>query len=190
MNKGTIDFFDKEKGYGNIISGWNKKIFVHISQIHFKDKSNQDILIGDEVEFDLVETNNGLLAINVELVNKNEEKRGIVYIGFSFKKNVLKIDFRKIGFSLFEINKIKEELRILKIKYRPKIIIFNFEKVDEIKYDIEGDVIRFILGRYNEYRLDNIRLVLVGVKSRVKKLFIISGINQLMDIYETVNIGG
>ena len=61
--------------------------------------------------------------------------------------------------------------------------------IEEVTF-IDSAGIGLILGRYNEYRLDHISLVLVGVKNSIKKLFIISGINQLMDIYETVNIGG
>lgn len=107
------------------------------------------------------------------------------YISHVYQNNVLRINFKgEIDSS--NVGKIKEKLTKLRRNYNPKKIIFNFEEVTFI--DSAG--IGLILGRYNEYRLDHISLVLVGVKNSIKKLFIISGINQLMDIYETVNIGG
>lgn len=107
------------------------------------------------------------------------------YISHVYQNNVLRINFKgEIDSS--NVGKIKEKLTRLRRNYNPKKIIFNFEEVTFI--DSAG--IGLILGRYNEYRLDHISLVLVGVKNSIKKLFIISGINQLMDIYETVNIGG
>ena len=107
------------------------------------------------------------------------------YISHVYQNNVLRINFKgEIDSS--NVGKIKEKLTRLRRNYNPKKIIFNFEEVAFI--DSAG--IGLILGRYNEYRLDHISLVLVGVKNSIKKLFIISGINQLMDIYETVNIGG
>lgn len=80
----------------------------------------------------------------------------------------------------------KERIHQFMRENGPKYIIWDFKDLTFI--DSAG--IGLILGRYNEYRLDHISLVLVGVKNSIKKLFIISGINQLMDIYETVNIGG
>ena len=107
------------------------------------------------------------------------------YISHVYQNNVLRINFKgEIDSS--NVGKIKEKLTKLRRNYNPKKIIFNSEEVTFI--DSAG--IGLILGRYNEYRLDHISLVLVGVKNSIKKLFIISGINQLMDIYETVNIGG
>ena len=107
------------------------------------------------------------------------------YISHVYKNNVLQINFKgEIDSS--NVGKIKEKLWKLRRNYKPNKIVFNFEDVGFI--DSAG--IGLILGRYNEYRLDHISLVLIGVRSSIKKLFIISGINQLMDIYESVNIGG
>ena len=82
--------------------------------------------------------------------------------------------------------KIRKRLDYEIQRFLPKKIILDFQKVSFM--DSAG--IGLILGRYNEYRLDHITLVLVGVNRSIKKLFIISGINQLMDMYESVNIGG
>ena len=107
------------------------------------------------------------------------------YISHVYKNNVLKINF-KGEIDSANVLKIKEKINKLRRNYNPNKIIFNFEEVCFI--DSAG--IGLILGRYNEYRLDHISLILVGVNKSIKKLFIISGINQLMDIYENVNIGG
>ena len=107
------------------------------------------------------------------------------YISHVYQNNILRINFKgEIDSS--NVYKIKERITKLRRNYKPNKIIFNFEEVGFI--DSAG--IGLILGRYNEYRLDHITLVLVGVNKYIKKLFIISGINQLMDMYENVNIGG
>lgn len=107
------------------------------------------------------------------------------YITHVYKNNILKINFKgEIDSS--NVVKIKEKLTKLKRNYKPNKIVFNFEEVGFI--DSAG--IGLILGRYNEYRLEHISLMLIGVNKQIKKLFIISGINQLMDVYEEVNIGG
>jgi len=107
------------------------------------------------------------------------------YISHVYQNNNLLIKFKgEIDSS--NVGKIKDKLTKLRRNYKPTKIIFNFEEVGFI--DSSG--IGLILGRYNEYRLDHISLVLTGVNKQIKKLFIISGINQLMDIYDEVNIGG
>lgn len=107
------------------------------------------------------------------------------YLSHVYQNNILRINFKgEIDSS--NVGKIKERLTRLRRNYKPNKIIFNFEEVGFI--DSAG--IGLILGRYNEYRLEHISLVLVGVRNSIKKLFIISGINQIMDIYESVNIGG
>ena len=107
------------------------------------------------------------------------------YINHVYQNNILRIDFKgEIDSS--NVVKIKDKIIKLRRNYKPNKILFNFEEVTFI--DSSG--IGLILGRYNEYRLDHITLVLVGVNRSIKKLFIISGINQLMDMYESVNIGG
>ena len=107
------------------------------------------------------------------------------YISHVYQNNILRINFKgEIDSS--NVSKIKDRITKLRRNYKPNKIIFNFEEVGFI--DSAG--IGLILGRYNEYRLDHITLVLVGVNKYIKKLFIISGINQLMDMYENVNIGG
>jgi len=62
MSLGTVKFFNGQKGYGFITpEDGGKDIFVHISGI--KD----EIAEGDNVSFEVEETQKGLSAINVRV---------------------------------------------------------------------------------------------------------------------------
>lgn len=64
MKKGTIKFYNEEKGYGFITeTGADKDIFFHVSGL-----ISQEIEKGDEVSFDTQEGKKGIVAINVTLV--------------------------------------------------------------------------------------------------------------------------
>lgn len=63
MNKGTVKFFNKSKGFGFIIDDESKtEYFVHVTGLI--DEINEN----DTVEFELQEGRKGLNAINVKLV--------------------------------------------------------------------------------------------------------------------------
>jgi len=62
MNKGTVKFFNRAKGFGFITEDeTNKEHFVHVSGLI--DEINE----GDVVEFELTEGKKGLNAVNVKL---------------------------------------------------------------------------------------------------------------------------
>jgi CspA family cold shock protein len=62
MNKGTVKFFNDEKGFGFIKdSNSSNEYFVHSSGL--KDSIREN----DEVTFDLQEGRKGLNAVNVKL---------------------------------------------------------------------------------------------------------------------------
>lgn len=62
MNKGTVKFFNDEKGFGFIKdANSQKEYFVHSSGLKDSIKEN------DEVTFDLQEGRKGLNAVNVKL---------------------------------------------------------------------------------------------------------------------------
>jgi len=63
---GTVKFFDPKKGYGFIVGDDIEiDVFVHITSLK---KSGLNILEkGDEVEFEVIESNGKTKAINVEL---------------------------------------------------------------------------------------------------------------------------
>ena len=63
MNKGTVKFFNRSKGYGFITEEeTNQEHFVHASGLI--DEINK----GDAVEFELKEGKKGMNAVNVKLV--------------------------------------------------------------------------------------------------------------------------
>jgi len=63
MNKGTVKFFNEEKGFGFIQEeGAEKDHFVHVSGLI------DEIREGDSVEFELKEGKKGLNAVNVKVV--------------------------------------------------------------------------------------------------------------------------
>lgn len=63
MQKGTVKFFNDEKGFGFIIDEDSKKdYFVHVSGLI------DEIKEGDTVEFELKEGKKGLNAVNVKVI--------------------------------------------------------------------------------------------------------------------------
>lgn len=63
MSNGTVKFFNTTKGFGFITPDeGDKDIFVHASSL------SGDINEGDQVTFDLEETEKGLNATNVHVV--------------------------------------------------------------------------------------------------------------------------
>ena len=63
MNKGTVKFFNEEKGYGFIKEDESgKEYFVHVSGLTDKVAQN------DKVSFDLEQGKKGINAINVKVI--------------------------------------------------------------------------------------------------------------------------
>ena len=63
MNKGSVKWFNNQKGFGFICDENGKDIFVHYSGVNMEGfKSLNE---GDVVEFDIVEGEKGPQAINV-----------------------------------------------------------------------------------------------------------------------------
>ena len=60
---GNVKWFNNEKGYGFIDYAENEDIFVHYSAI--KLDGYKTLSEGQRVEFDLIETQKGLQAVNV-----------------------------------------------------------------------------------------------------------------------------
>lgn len=63
MNKGTVKFFNEEKGYGFIKDDESgKEYFVHVSGLADKVAQN------DKVSFDLEQGKKGVNAVNVKVI--------------------------------------------------------------------------------------------------------------------------
>ena len=66
MNKGTVKWFNAEKGFGFITSEEGKDLFVHFSEIQ-KD-GFKTLEEGEKVTFDVKEGQKGPQAVNVVTV--------------------------------------------------------------------------------------------------------------------------
>ncbi|MBP3635511.1 MAG: cold shock domain-containing protein [Bacilli bacterium] len=70
MSKGTIKWFNNEKGYGFINGSVDEDIFVHYTAI--KQEGYKTLSEGQTVEFNLIKTEKGLQAIDVKAVNEKD----------------------------------------------------------------------------------------------------------------------
>ena len=64
MNKGTVKWFNAQKGYGFITNeSTGEDVFVHFSGI--AGEGYKSLVEGQNVTFDITEGNRGLQAVNV-----------------------------------------------------------------------------------------------------------------------------
>ena len=63
MSKGTVKWFNNQKGYGFITAEDGKDVFVHFSAI--QSEGFKTLEEGQAVEFDVVQGNRGEQAANV-----------------------------------------------------------------------------------------------------------------------------
>ncbi|TET45789.1 cold-shock protein [candidate division TA06 bacterium] len=63
MAKGKVKWFNESKGYGFIAQEDGQDVFVHFSAI--KGEGFKTLAEGEEVEFEVVEGEKGLQAVNV-----------------------------------------------------------------------------------------------------------------------------
>lgn len=63
MNRGTVKWFNNQKGYGFISDEEGKDVFVHYSGIAME--GFRSLEEGQEVEYDIVDGEKGPQAINV-----------------------------------------------------------------------------------------------------------------------------
>jgi CspA family cold shock protein len=66
---GKVKFFDNKKGWGYIVpeGGNSKDVFVHFSAINGRP-GHKSLNQGDNVSFEVEESQRGLQAINVSLI--------------------------------------------------------------------------------------------------------------------------
>ncbi|MDR7811291.1 MULTISPECIES: cold-shock protein [Lacrimispora] len=65
MNKGTVKWFNAQKGFGFIADEQGNEIFVHFSGLAMDGYKSLDD--GQSVTFDVTEGNRGLQAVNVQI---------------------------------------------------------------------------------------------------------------------------
>lgn len=66
MPMGTVKWFDTKKGYGFILNSDGKDVFVHYTSI--EGEGFRALKDGEQVEYEQVEGDKGLLAKNVKHV--------------------------------------------------------------------------------------------------------------------------
>lgn len=66
MSKGTVKWFNNQKGYGFITAEDGKDVFVHFSGLNMEGFKTLEE--GAAVEFDITDGANGPQAVNVEVV--------------------------------------------------------------------------------------------------------------------------
>lgn len=72
MNRGTVKWFDKSKGYGFITMEDGTDIFVHDSGLKIGIESLAKLEKGQAVEFKIVNCKKGTKAVNVTVVESEE----------------------------------------------------------------------------------------------------------------------
>ena len=63
MNKGTVKWFNSQKGWGSISDSEGNDIFVHYSGLNMEGYKTLDE--GQQVEFDVIQGKKGPQAVNV-----------------------------------------------------------------------------------------------------------------------------
>ena len=66
MSKGTVKWFNNQKGYGFITAEDGKDVFVHFSGLNMEGFKTLEV--GAAVEFDITDGAKGPQAVNVEVV--------------------------------------------------------------------------------------------------------------------------
>lgn len=66
MSKGTVKWFNNQKGYGFITAEDGKDVFVHFSGLNMEGFKTLEE--GASVEFDITDGTKGPQAVNVEVV--------------------------------------------------------------------------------------------------------------------------
>lgn len=67
MQEGTVKWFNNTKGFGFISSSDGKDIFVHYSNIESDGDGFKSLHEGDQVQFDVQETDKGFQAVKVKV---------------------------------------------------------------------------------------------------------------------------
>ena len=72
MNKGTVKWFNNQKGYGFLKMEDGTDVFVHYSGINTVEEF-KSLSEGENVVFDVIDTEKGKQAINVTVITESEQ---------------------------------------------------------------------------------------------------------------------
>lgn len=76
MNKGTVKWFNAQKGYGFITDEAGNDVFVHYSGLNMDGfKSLEE---GQTVKFDVIDTEKGKQAVNVTVTDTQADKKDLM----------------------------------------------------------------------------------------------------------------
>ncbi len=73
MTDGSVKWFDTKKGYGFIVGPEGQDVFVHYSSI--EGDGFRSLHEGEEVQYELVETDKGLAASNVRVTSAKKVRQ-------------------------------------------------------------------------------------------------------------------
>lgn len=71
MPTGSVKWFDTKKGFGFIVNGDGKDVFVHYTNID--GDGFRSLKDGEQVEYEQVESEKGLMAKNVKRVSVKQD---------------------------------------------------------------------------------------------------------------------
>lgn len=71
MPTGTVKWFDTKKGFGFILNAEGKDVFVHYTSI--EGEGFRALKDGEQVEYEQIQGEKGLLAKNVKRINVQQK---------------------------------------------------------------------------------------------------------------------
>ena len=102
-------------------------------------------------------------------------------INYSLEHKNLLIDFMATELDHHIASEVRETIDDILISKQVKNIIFNFKNINFM--DSSG--IGVIIGRYKKISSEGGKVFVVNVNPRVKKIFDLSGMNKIINIYDT-----
>lgn len=100
---------------------------------------------------------------------------------YSFSDKNLFVEFICSELDHHVANEIREGLDELLNSNQVKNMVFDFANINFM--DSSG--IGVIIGRYKKISIENGKVSVININDRVKKIFDLSGLNKIINIYET-----
>ncbi|RDY29210.1 anti-sigma F factor antagonist [Romboutsia weinsteinii] len=102
-------------------------------------------------------------------------------INYSLEHKNLLVDFMATELDHHIAGEVREKIDDILISKQVKNIIFDFKNINFM--DSSG--IGVIIGRYKKISSEGGKVFVVNVSPRVKKIFDLSGMNKIINIYDT-----